>query len=73
MPTSQFCQQRGDPCASGTYNNLTSSSYVYVNSDFQIQYADGTQAAGDYGTETFGIGSIFRLLLWVEMGMLTDM
>lgn len=55
---SQLCQGRGDPCATtGTYDNSTSSTYKYVNSDFEIQYADGTQAAGDYAKETFQIGN----------------
>lgn len=58
---SQLCQSQGDPCsASGTYNNESSSSYKYVNSLFNIQYADGTQAAGDYATETFDIGGTFQ-------------
>jgi hypothetical protein len=57
VPYSRLCQSRGDPCAaSGTYDNTSSSSYAYVNSDFQIQYADGTEAVGDYATETFNIG-----------------
>ena len=64
---SQICQategntgpdQNGNiPCSvSGTYNANDSSSYNYVNSDFQIKYADGTGAAGDYVTDTFSMG-----------------
>ena len=57
---SQLCQSRGDPCgASGTYDNTSSTTYHYLNSLFNIQYADGSQAAGDYATESFQIGSNF--------------
>ena len=56
MTTSELCRSRDNPCASGAYDNTSSSSYVYVNSEFNIQYADGTVAVGDYGLETFNIG-----------------
>lgn len=56
VATSRLCRSRENPCASGTYDNTSSSSYAYVNSDFSIQYADGTYATGDYGMETFNIG-----------------
>ena len=56
---STLCQLRTNPCATtGTYENTTSSSYRYVNSLFSIQYADNTQAVGDYALETFQIGSM---------------
>ena len=55
--TSGFCQQYAEACGqSGTYNANKSSSYSYVNSDFYIQYADSSTAAGDYATDTLGIG-----------------
>jgi Eukaryotic aspartyl protease len=54
---SSFCESEGNPCAaSGTYDNTTSSTYHYLNSLFNINYADFTQAVGDYATETFQIG-----------------
>jgi hypothetical protein len=54
---SSFCESEGNPCsASGTYDNTTSSTYDYLNSLFDIQYGDSTQAVGDYATETFQIG-----------------
>lgn len=59
VPESRLCQLRTNPCATtGTYENTTSLSYKYVNSLFSIQYADNTQAVGDYATETFQIGSM---------------
>ena len=54
---SQLCEERANPCSTtGTYNSAASSTYKYVNSLFEIQYGDGSQAAGDYATETFNIG-----------------
>ena len=56
-PNSQICQYRRGPCSStGTYNANTSSTYKYVNSDFNVSYADGSGAAGDYATDNVGIG-----------------
>ena len=61
VPESRLCQLRTNPCAiTGTYENTTSSSYKYVNGLFSIQYADNTQAVGDYATETFQIGSMSK-------------
>ena len=64
--SSQICEQtQGDvdpssgniPCSiSGTYNANQSSTYKYVNSEFEIKYADGTGAQGDYVTDTFNMG-----------------
>ena len=55
--TSQLCQQYQEECAaSGTYNANDSSSYSYLNSDFEIKYADGSEALGDYATDTLAIG-----------------
>ena len=59
---SQVCRSKsggqGDiPCSvSGTYSANDSSSYNYVNSEFQIKYADQTGASGDYVTDTFSMG-----------------
>jgi hypothetical protein len=53
--SSRICKQGG--CTdSGTYDSNSSSTYKYVNSDFDIQYADGTGASGDYVTDTISIG-----------------
>ncbi|KAF2660169.1 acid protease [Lophiostoma macrostomum CBS 122681] len=54
---SSLCQDNSSPCAeSGTYNANSSSSYKFVNNDFNISYVDGSGAAGDYATDTFHFG-----------------
>ncbi|KAL4976204.1 aspartic peptidase domain-containing protein [Aspergillus desertorum] len=54
---STLCSSQKDPCGiSGTFDPSSSSSYSYVSSDFNITYADGTGAAGDYATDTVRIG-----------------
>ena len=54
---SDLCQQSSQDCdQSGTYNANQSSSYSYVNSAFQIKYADGSFAIGDYATDTLHFG-----------------
>ena len=55
--SSRLCKSDGSPCTrSGTYSANKSSSYKYVNSNFQIQYADNSGAQGDFVTDTFKIG-----------------
>jgi len=53
--TSSYCQQTSCS-ASGTYNANKSSTYQYQNSFFSIQYADNSQAQGDYATDTLTLG-----------------
>ncbi|KAE8145542.1 aspartic peptidase domain-containing protein [Aspergillus avenaceus] len=54
---STLCSSDDDPCnTSGSYNPNSSSSYAYISSGFNITYADGTGAAGDYVTDTIHIG-----------------
>lgn len=54
---SQLCESGGNQCGqSGTYNSNDSSTYNYLNSAFNISYADGSGAAGDYATDTFHFG-----------------
>lgn len=56
-PNSTLCKKSESGCStSGTYDATSSESYSYVNSDFNITYADGTGAAGDYVTDTLTIG-----------------
>ena len=56
-PKSKLCQQSGSPCAiSGTFVANQSSTYQYVNSNFNISYVDGSGAEGDYVTDTLHIG-----------------
>ncbi|KAL4998980.1 aspartic peptidase domain-containing protein [Aspergillus recurvatus] len=54
---STLCSSSKDPCRiSGSFDPSLSSSYSYISSDFNITYADGTGAAGDYATDTVRIG-----------------
>ncbi|KAJ6024515.1 hypothetical protein N7540_005312 [Penicillium herquei] len=56
-PNSTFCEENSSACNYyGTYNPSKSSTYAYVNSDFNISYADGSGASGYYATETLHIG-----------------
>jgi hypothetical protein len=53
---SSLCTSRGDPCdVSGTYDANSSSTYEYLNSGFNITYADGSGAVGDYVEDTLRI------------------
>jgi hypothetical protein len=55
--SSQLCTARGDECAAaGTYDANSSSTYQYVNSEFNISYVDGSGASGDYVKDTFHFG-----------------
>lgn len=54
---SSLCSSHPDPCrVSGTYDAGASSSYNFVSSRFNITYADGSRATGDYVTDTLRIG-----------------
>ncbi|KAI9850127.1 MAG: hypothetical protein M1838_006062 [Thelocarpon superellum] len=56
-PNSQLCRSGEDPCAAaGVYSANSSSSYIYLNSNFNISYADSSGAEGDYATDTFVFG-----------------
>lgn len=58
-PSSTLCSGRGDNCAaSGTYDANSSSTYEYVSSYFNITYADGSSATGDYVTDTLSVGGV---------------
>ena len=58
-PNSTFCSSLSDPChASGSYDGASSSTHGYVSSGFNISYADGSGAAGDYVTDTIRIGDV---------------
>ncbi|KAF7545517.1 hypothetical protein G7Z17_g9113 [Cylindrodendrum hubeiense] len=55
---SELCSAASNACAeTGTYDANSSSTYEYVGSYFNISYADGSGAAGDYVTDTFRVGS----------------
>lgn len=52
-PSSRLCTSRGDPCSeTGTYDPDKSSTVKLVSQDFNISYADGSGASGDYVTDT---------------------
>jgi hypothetical protein len=54
---STLCSAPSDSCnISGSYDPGSSSTYAYVSSDFNISYADGTGAVGDYATDILHIG-----------------
>ncbi|KAJ5504670.1 Peptidase aspartic catalytic [Penicillium fimorum] len=56
-PNSTLCRSTQAACAqSGTFNSSASSSYSFVNSDFNISYADGSSAVGDYVSDILTIG-----------------
>lgn len=56
-PNSTYCEENQKDCDYyGTYDSSDSSTYSYVNTDFNISYADGSGAAGVYATETLRIG-----------------
>lgn len=57
-PSSRLCRSRRRCAQSGTYNPSKSSTYKYVSNDFNITYADGSGAVGDYVTDTIGVAGV---------------
>lgn len=56
---SSLCRSAGDACGgAGTYSANSSSTYQYVNSDFNITYVDGTGAEGDYAADKVSFAGI---------------
>ena len=52
VANSQLCAERSSPCSSaGTYSANSSSTYQYVNSNFNISYVDGSGSQGDYASD----------------------
>ncbi|TQV91379.1 hypothetical protein V2A60_008970 [Cordyceps javanica] len=57
--SSPLCKSSNRACTeSGTYEANSSSTYKYVNSQFNISYVDGSNAHGDYATDTFRFGDV---------------
>lgn len=55
--SSTLCTSTRNACTiGGTYSANASSTYSYIASNFNITYADGTGASGDYASDTFTIG-----------------
>ena len=52
---------------SSTYDANSSSTYKYLNSDFNVSYVDGSGAAGDYATDTLSIGG--QILTGLQFGI----
>ncbi|KAK4889853.1 hypothetical protein LTR27_011366 [Elasticomyces elasticus] len=56
---SQLCSGQGSVCAeSGTYAPNSSTTYEYINSDFNITYVDGSGSEGDYVSDTVAFGGV---------------
>jgi Eukaryotic aspartyl protease len=54
---SSLCESgQNGGCQGGTYSPTSSSTYSYVNGEFNISYVDGTSASGDYIKDTLSIG-----------------
>lgn len=45
-------------CTSGVFMANESSSYSYINSDFELNYSDGSSVSGDYVTDDLGFGNV---------------
>jgi hypothetical protein len=54
------------------YNSNSSSTYSYLSSDFQISYADGTGASGDYVSDTLNIGGASVKKLQMGVGYVSS-
>lgn len=56
---SSYCSDSSNECSvSGTYNANDSSTYHYINSDFNITYVDGSGSSGDYVSDTVAFGGV---------------
>ncbi|KAF4972498.1 hypothetical protein FZEAL_9578 [Fusarium zealandicum] len=56
---SALCSTPANVCSeSGVYSANGSSTYRYIDHDFNITYADGSGASGDYATDTLSIGKV---------------
>ena len=57
--TSELCTASGDVCsASGTYAANSSSTYQYLNGEFNITYVDNTGSSGDYVSDVVKLGGV---------------
>ncbi|KAF4992998.1 hypothetical protein FGRMN_6802 [Fusarium graminum] len=70
---SELCSSHAGICSeSGQYNPKKSSTYHFVNSDFNISYADGSGSSGDYATDTFSMGNVTLKHLQFGIGYVTS-
>ncbi|KAK0253000.1 hypothetical protein B0A54_09911 [Friedmanniomyces endolithicus] len=59
VANSQLCSSKGNACgASGTYAPNSSSTYQYINSNFNITYVDGSGSSGDYVSDKVQFGGV---------------
>ncbi|KAI9697701.1 MAG: hypothetical protein M1820_007688 [Bogoriella megaspora] len=57
LASSEICEAQGDQCGdSGTFDPSSSSSWNWLNNEFNISYVDGSGSSGSYGTDTLRIG-----------------
>ncbi|KAI9657032.1 MAG: hypothetical protein M1821_003198 [Bathelium mastoideum] len=69
VATSQICEAQGDQCGpSGTFDASSSSSWKFLNNNFNISYVDGSGSAGAYGTDTLRIGGVTLPGLQIGLG-----
>lgn len=64
------CQNQGigGTCSySGTYNTNASSTYTYIDGEFNVLYIDGTYSSGDFASDTARIGG--RQLTGMQFGI----
>ncbi|CAK3975964.1 aspartic-type endopeptidase opsB [Lecanosticta acicola] len=56
---STLCQSQNSGCSiSGTYSANDSSTYKYINSEFNITYVDGSGSSGDYVSDAVSLGGV---------------
>ena len=69
VASSQICESQSDPCSqSGTFDPTQSTSWNFLNNDFNISYVDGSGSTGAYGTDNVQIGGITLNSLQMGLG-----
>ena len=69
VASSQICEQQENPCgASGTFDPSQSTSWNFLNNDFNISYVDGSGSNGAYGTDDLSIGGVTLRNLQMGLG-----
>ncbi|TKA24149.1 hypothetical protein B0A50_06889 [Salinomyces thailandicus] len=59
VASSEICEAAGNYCDRGAvYAPNSSSTYTFINSDFNISYVDGTGASGDYVSDVVRFGDV---------------
>ena len=59
VANSEICSNGQNLCSdSGTYSANSSSSYEYIDSQFNITYVDGSGSEGDYVSDTVTFGGV---------------